>query len=384
PITDSYVEHIDLCLACRACETACPSGVEYGKLVEAARAQIEQERPRPFFSRLARSFIYGRVLVSPGWMRLAGNLAALYHATGLQRLVRSTRVLKGLGRLEKLERLLPPAERPFFFGQIGRTFPPHGERRYRVAFVAGCLANVSFSRLNEATVRVLQQNGCEVVVPAGQNCCGALHVHAGLRDLARQLARRNIEAFEAAACDAIITNAAGCGSTLKEYGELLERDPSFHGRARAFSARVKDVSEFLGSIDLNREMGPLNITATYQDSCHLAHGQRVRLEPRRLLEAVPGLQFRELPLSDLCCGSAGVYNVQHNEMSMWLLEKKMQMASTTGADTIVTANPGCMLQLRAGADLFGRHQRVLHVVEVLDEAYRKAAAPPARREDKQG
>ncbi|MBI3695393.1 MAG: (Fe-S)-binding protein [Acidobacteria bacterium] len=371
PISDTYVEHIELCLACRACETACPSGVEYGKLVEAARAHIEQIRPRPLLSRLARSLVYRHLLVSPGLMTLAGNLAAFYQWSGLRRLVRSSRVLEAFGRLGKLERLMPPAERPFFFDQIGKTFPAHGERQHRVAFIAGCLANVSFSRLNEATVRVLQHNGCEVTVPAGQSCCGALHVHAGLRDIARDLARRNIEAFESGGYEAIVTNAAGCGSTLKEYGELLEQDPAWAERARAFSARVKDITEFLGSIDLNREMRSLDITVTYQDSCHLAHGQRVRLQPRQLLEAVPGLKFRELPLSDLCCGSAGVYNVQHNEMSMSLLEKKMQMAATTGADTLVTANPGCMLQLRAGAELFGRNQRVLHVVEVLDEAYGK-------------
>ena len=370
-VSDSYTEHISLCLACRACETACPSGVQYGKLVEAARAHIELARPRPLLSRMARRFVYGHLLLSPRLMKLAGNLAAFYQWSGLQRLVRSSGVLKSLGRLDKLERLMPPAERPFFFEQIGRTFPARGERRCRLAMVAGCLANVSFARLNEATVRVLQQNGCEVVVPAGQNCCGALHVHAGLRDLARQLARRNIEAFESRGYDAIVTNAAGCGSVLKEYGELLEHDPDYRERARAFSSRVKDVSELLASIGLNREMRTLNITATYQDSCHLAHGQRVRLQPRQLLEAVPGLKFRELPLSDLCCGSAGVYNVEHTEMSMSLLEKKMQMAAATGADTIVTANPGCILQLRAGAEMFGRNQRVLHVVEVLDEAYRK-------------
>ena len=372
-VSNSYQEHIDLCLACRACETACPSGVQYGKLIEAARAHIERTRPRPALDRMVRWFVYRRLLLSPRLMKLAGNLTALYQGSGLRWLLRATRLLDLFGNLGKLERLLPPAERPFFFGQIGRTFPARGERRYRVAMVAGCLANVSFSRLNAATVRVLQRNGCEVVLPAAQACCGALHVHAGLRDLGRTLARRNIDAFEPLDYDAIITNAAGCGSTLKEYGELLEHDEGYASRARLFSTRVKDVTEFLAAIGPNREMGAVNITATYQDSCHLAHGQRVRSQPRLLLEAVPGLKFRELPFSDLCCGSAGVYNVQHTEMSLSLLEKKMQMAAATGADTIVTANPGCMLQLRAGAELFGRNQRVMHVVEVLDEAYRVCA-----------
>jgi len=370
-VGESYQQHIDLCLACRACESACPSGVEYGKLVEAARAHIQQVRPGSFWRRWGQSFLYGRLLVSPRLLRVAGNWVALYQASGLQRLLRASRLLNLLGDAGRLERLLPSAEKPFFFDQLGKTFPPSGERRFRVAMAAGCMANVCFSRLNEATVRVLRRNGCEVSLPAAQTCCGALHVHAGLRELARTLARRNIDAFEAGRYDAVITNAAGCGSTLKEYGELLAPDARYRDRARAFSSRVKDVTEFLAAAGINREMGALNITATYQDSCHLAHGQRVRRQPRQLLEAVPGLQLHELPLADLCCGSAGVYNVQHTGMSMRLLEKKMQMAASTGANTIVTANPGCLLQLRAGAALFGRHQRVMHVVEVLDEAYSK-------------
>jgi glycolate oxidase iron-sulfur subunit len=237
--------------------------------------------------------------------------------------------------------------------------------------MAGCIANISFARLNEATVRVLQHNGCEVVVPAGQSCCGALHVHAGLRGLGRRQAKTNIAAVEAGNFDAIVTNAAGCGSTLKEYHDLFEHDPEWRERARAFSAKVRDVSEFLAGIELNTEMGALPLAVTYQDSCHLLHGQKVRTPPRRLIGAIPGVSLRELPLSELCCGSAGVYNVEHTEMSMELLRKKMQMIETTEADTIVTANPGCLLQLRAGAEMFSRGQRVLHVVELLDEAYRK-------------
>jgi len=276
---------------------------------------------------------------------------------------------KLLGKLGRLEQLSPPAEPPFFFSQIGKTFPAEGERRYRVALMAGCIANVSFARLNEATVRVLQKNGCEVVVPAGQGCCGALHLHAGIRTEARKLARQNIDAVLDGGFDAIITNAAGCGSTLKEYHELLEQDPVHAEKAQRFSRLMKDVNEFLGAIELNRDMTPVPLTVTYQDSCHLAHGQKVRSAPRRLLAAVPGLQFREMPLADLCCGSAGIYNVVENEMAMSVLEKKMQCVNSTGADVIATANPGCMLQLEAGARLHGRGQRVAHVVEILDEAY---------------
>jgi glycolate oxidase iron-sulfur subunit len=370
PIGPSYVEHIDLCLACRACETACPSGVQYGRLVEAARADIESRVRRGFVSRAMRRLVYGKLLQSPGLMATAGTAAYLYQASGLQKLVRGSGLWKILGKLGRLEQLAPPAEPPFFFSRIGETFPAEGERRHRVAFMAGCIANVSFARLNEATVRVLQKNGCEVVVPAGQGCCGALHVHAGIRGEARKLARRNIDAVLAGGFDAIITNAAGCGSTLKEYHELLEHDPDYAEKARRFSGLMKDVTEFLASIEINRSMGPVPLTVTYQDSCHLAHGQKVRNAPRFLLRAVPGLEFREMALSDLCCGSAGVYNIVENEMAMALLEKKMQSVNSTGAQIIATANPGCMLQLEAGVRIHGRGQRVVHVVELLDEAYR--------------
>jgi glycolate oxidase iron-sulfur subunit len=370
PIGPSYIEHIELCLACRGCESACPSGVQYGRLVEAARAEIEGAAARSRPARWMRRFVFGYVLPSPAMMTVLGTLLYLYQGSGLQKLVRALGFLKLLEKLGDLEQLTPPAEPPFFFGKIGKTFPAEGRRRYRVALMAGCIANVCFARLNEATVRVLQKNGCEVVVPGSQGCCGALHVHAGLRDQARGLARRNIDALSYGGYDAIVTNAAGCGSTLKEYGELLEADPGYAAQAREFSGRMQDVTEFLASIELNPEMQPLHVTVTYQDSCHLAHGQRIRTAPRKLLEAVPGLTFREMPLSDLCCGSAGIYNVVQNEMSMQILEGKMKDVNRTGADVIATANPGCILQLRAGVNLHGKGQRVVHVVELLDEAYR--------------
>src|SRR5438552_16010721 len=290
PITPSYIEHIELCLACRGCETACPSGVQYGRLVEAARAEIDARTTRPFGVRLARRFVFERLLQSPALLKTAGALLYLYEASGLQRAMRSSGLARLLGSLGDLESLAPPAEPPFFFSQIGKTFPAEGERRHRVAFLAGCIANVSFARLNEATVRVLQKNGCEVAVPGEQNCCGALHVHSGLREEARKLARRNIDAVVDKGFDAVITNAAGCGSTLKEYDELLEHDPGYAAKARVFAGLMKDVNEFLASIELNPRMGEVAVTATYQDSCHLARGQRVRTQPRKLLRAVPGLK----------------------------------------------------------------------------------------------
>jgi glycolate oxidase iron-sulfur subunit len=219
---------------------------------------------------------------------------------------------------------------------------------------------------------VLRRNGCEVSVPEDQTCCGALHVHAGLREPARKLARQNIDALLGGGYDAIITNAAGCGSTLKEYGELLENDPAYAGRAHEFAAKVTDITEFLAGVELNREMRQLPYRVTYQDSCHLAHGQKIRAAPRAMLRSIPGIEFVEMPYADLCCGSAGVYNVVHDEMAASILEKKMIYANSVQPDVIATANPGCMLELEAGVRRHGKGERVMHVVELLDEAYGKA------------
>ncbi|MGH9558756.1 MAG: (Fe-S)-binding protein [Bryobacteraceae bacterium] len=361
PISESYAEHIDLCLACRACETACPSGVKYGRLLEAARADIENRTRRPFATRALRNLIFRHLLPGRTMLKTAATAMRVYQASGLR---------LGFGKLAKIEPLAPKIETPFFYRHIGRVFPAQGERKYRVAFLSGCIANVCFARLNEATVRVLQANGCEVGIPAKQTCCGALHVHAGLREQARSLARRNIDAVLSGGFDAIITNAAGCGSTLKEYDELLESDPRYSAAAARFKSLVKDATEFLASIELNPRLGEIRATVTYQDSCHLAHGQRIRSAPRELLRRVPGLTIREMRMSDACCGSAGIYNVVHTDMSMALLDKKMKSVNATGAERIVTSNPGCMLQLRAGVERSGHGQRISHVIEILDEAYR--------------
>ncbi len=382
PITDTYIRHLDLCLACRGCETACPSGVPYGRLIEDAREQIRAREKPSLFTRLTRALVFQKLLPSRTNLQLAGTLLYLYQVSGLQRLVRFTGVLKLFGRLSNLEALTPNAEAPFFYSKIGKTFPALGERRYRVGFLAGCIANVAFARLNEATVRVLQRNGCEVVIPAAQNCCGALHLHSGLADQARTLARNNIDVFLGEDFDALITNAAGCGSTLKEYDHLLHADPAYRDRAVAFKEKMKDITEFLANIELNTEMGSIDAIATYQDSCHLAHGQKIRVAPRKLLKAIPGLRFREMPMADLCCGSAGIYNVVQSEMANQILQRKMEFVATTKASLIVTANPGCMLQLSAGARLYGAGQRVAHVVEVLDEAYKAHDAGLSRETQK--
>jgi glycolate oxidase iron-sulfur subunit len=364
---DTFVQHMDRCLDCRACETACPSGVEYGRLIEFARAEIEQKYRRPFFSRVARNFVYRRLLPNPRRIAIAGRLARFYQRSGLQSIARASGMLRLFGLADR-ERLMPRASSEFFFSRLGKTFPAKGQRRARVAFFAGCLAQVCFTELNDATIRVLQANGCEVVVPAGQLCCGALCVHAGVQDVARDLARTNLAAFLAEPFDAVVTNAAGCGSTLKEYEQLFPAGTPEHEQAKSFRKIARDVTEFLAQIGIVTPLRQVPLRVTYQDSCHLLHGQKISEAPRKLIRAVPGVELVEMPLADQCCGSAGVYNVTETRASLELLAAKMANARGTGAQAIVTANPGCILQLRAGVEIHGTGQEVMHVVELLDRA----------------
>ena len=366
-INDVFVDHIDKCLDCRACETACPSGVEYGKLVEHARARIERAYERSWFSRAARDFFFQEFFSAPHFIEDAARLFRIYQRSGMQAIARGIGLLKLLGLAER-DHLLPRIDDDFFFSRFGSTSAPVGPRRARVAFFAGCIANVTFSELNQATVRVLTANGCEVVVPREQSCCGALSAHAGFRGAARELARKNLAAFRLGDFDAIVTNAAGCGSTLKEYHHLFSIDEPEYAQARAFAAKTRDVTEFLAELGLTAKLYPLRHRVTYQDSCHLLHGQKIREAPRALLRAIPHLDFVELPYSEICCGSAGTYNITQTETSLQLLAEKMRHAQSTGAQTIVTANPGCILQLSAGVALHQTNQKVLHVVELLDRA----------------
>ena len=366
-IGESFVTHIDRCLACRACETACPSGVQYGRIVERARAMIEDQYERGWLARMARARGYRLLSDFPSLARWA-KLVRFYQRSGLQSLMRATGILKLLG-MDKLDSLSPRIEDDFFFREFGSVYPAKGERRARVALLGGCIASVAFAELNRATIRVLCENGVTVVIPKDQGCCGALHAHAGLRDEARALARRNIDAMLSPGIDAIVTNAAGCGSTMKEYADLLESDPAYADKAKQFEHKVKDVNEFLATLGLRAPARKLSQRVTYQDPCHLAHGQRIRTAPRDLLRAL-GVEFVEMPHADYCCGSAGVYNVVQNKLAMQILDAKMDDVTTTRADVLATANVGCMLQLRAGVAQRGLKMQVRHVIELLDEAYR--------------
>ncbi len=374
-----FVGQMYQCLDCRACEDVCPSGVQYGRLVEAARAQIERARPRPLPQRLLRRFVFGALFGHMRLFRAANRLLWLYQRSGLQWLARRLGIL-ALLRLQEAEALLPALPSHFLTprGQvIAPTWGAASQPRARVALFAGCIMSTTFAETDRATARVLAANGCEVYIPAGQGCCGALTTHAGELDRARVMARRAIEAFECLEAttplEAIIVNAAGCGAALKEYGHLLRDDPQFAQRAAAFSVKVRDITEFLGDLErrgeLNRKMRPLNLTVTYQEACHLAHAQRITEQPRRLLRAIPGLRLVEMEESVLCCGSAGIYNITQPEMSRRLLTRKMGHALATEAEVIVSTNPGCILQLQAGARAAGSPVRVAHLVDLLDAAY---------------
>jgi glycolate oxidase iron-sulfur subunit len=365
---DTFVKHIDRCLGCVACEIACPSGVKYGRIVERARAQIEEGYKRPFLQRKLRTFFYKKVIPNFKTLQMVASGMRLYQKSGMQTLVRKSGLLKLLG-VADLDKLSPQIDEEFFFDQIGKVIPAVGEKRGKVAFVAGCINNVAFSHLNRATVNVLTQNGIEVHIPAGQGCCGALHAHAGLRDEARELARHNIDIFLAESYGAIVTNAAGCGSNMKEYDDLLEHDPVYLDRAKQFKAKMRDVTEYLAGIGLRTPKKKIGQRVAYQDPCHLANAQRIRTQPRELLVAI-GCELVELPHPDQCCGSAGVYNVAQNELSMKILEKKMEDVTSVSFDMLATANVGCMIQLRAGIQGKGLQTPVKHVIELLDEAYR--------------
>ncbi len=364
-LNERFAEHLYLCLLCRACESACPSGVQYGRIAEAAREQLGP--PGSELGRAVLNFVFTQLLPYRRRLRFAFALLRLYQRAGLQNLMRFFLPKK----LREMEQLLPAIPSQFFKPHLG-VAPGIGARRATIAMLDGCVMPLLFGDVNEATVRVLQRNGCDVIFPRSQTCCGALNVHNGETTAAKRMARRNIDAFLDANVDAVIVNAAGCGAAMKEYGHLLRDDPEYREKADRFSSLVKDAGEFLVELGLVGKLYPIEMIVTYQDPCHLAHGQRIRSQPRKLLQAIPGLKLVEMEGADRCCGSAGIYNLTHPGMSQHLLEEKMQLVAATGSEAIVVPNPGCMLQLRSGAARFGPDVTVYHLMDLLDRAYRQA------------
>jgi len=370
PLGESLVKHLDLCLGCLACEPACPSGVRYGRLIESGRSQIERRYDRPFSEKFYRSLLFS-IFPYPKRLKFLLPFLLLYQATGINRLIRSSRILHSLSKkLIHMEEMLPNIKLSSFFSSLPDVTPAKGRRRYRVALLTGCVQSVLFPEINSATVRVLSQNGCEVIIPKNQGCCGALSLHSGRLSEARDFARSNIDVFEKYDVDAVIVNSAGCGSTMKEYGELLNNNPSYDERAEKVTKKTKDVMEFLADIGLQGELKELKLRVTYQDACHIAHAQRIKEHPRKIIKHIPGIEFVELPESDLCCGSAGIYNLIEPDMAEKLLERKISKLKETGVQVLVAGNPGCLLQIAMGIKRHGLNIRTAHPIELLDWAYR--------------
>src|SRR6266516_5081805 len=368
PMNDEMVRHFDQCLGCMACVTSCPSGVQYDKLIEATRAQVARRHPRPWRERAFRGLLF-KLFPYPRRLAALRGPLRLWQRSGLGRLAARARVLPdGLASMERLLPDLPEARAP-----LPEITAAVGERRRRVGMLTGCVQRVFFPQVNAATARVLAADGCEVAAPSTQGCCGALSMHAGREAEAQRFAKALIAVFEGAGVDQVVVNVAGCGSTMKEYGHLLRDDPAWAERAAAFSARVRDFSELLSELGPVAERHPLPLTVAWHDACHLAHAQGVRAQPRQVLRAIPGLEVRELAEAEICCGSAGIYNLVEPDPARELGVRKAANVRASGADLLATANPGCLLQIRASLDALdanGAGLPMAHLAEVVDASIR--------------
>ena len=374
PLDEVVRGHIDACLGCMACVPACPSGVRYDLLIEATRARIEDALPRSPADAGFRNFVFA---LFPYPNRLRATIPALWLGSRLG----LTRLAAGpLGKLlppglRQLATMAPAVSLRDTFSRLPARTPAKGKRRARVALVAGCVQRVYFPNVNAATIRVLSAEGCEVVVPRAQGCCGALSVHSGRLEEGKSFARLLIARFEKQQVDAILINAAGCGSTLKEYGELLADDPAWRERAQAFAAKVRDVNEYLATLEPRAPRKPLMLRVAYHDACHLAHAQRVRLQPRELLRTIPGLELLEIPDGEQCCGSAGTYNLFQPESAHEIGMRKVDNVQLVAPDLVASANPGCTLQMQALARERGLALRAAHPIELLDAAISGTSLP---------
>lgn len=370
PMTDTMVRHYDLCLGCLACVTACPSGVQYGKLIEMTRGQVERRYKRTAVDKYFRHLIF-TLFPHPGRLRLATLGLRPYQRYRVGARLRRMGVLDRLPeRLRAMEALMPELPARSQSHTVPAVTPAQGRQRGRVGMLTGCVQRVFFPGVNAATARVLSADGCEVVAPRAQGCCGALSLHSGREAEAMAYARKTINVFEAAGVDSVVVNSAGCGSTMKEYYYLLRDDPAYAERAERFSARVRDVSEFLQELGPAAHRYPLSVTAAYHDACHLAHGQGVRSQPRAVLRMIPDLELRELRESEICCGSAGIYNLVEPKPAAELGDRKARNVLATGAELLITSNPGCLLQIRASLERMGKRIPMAHPVEVLDASIR--------------
>ena len=368
-LNPQWVSHMDSCLGCMACMTACPSGVDYGKLIEATRAQIERQDTRAWTEKLFRRFLFA-TFTRPDRLRLLRWPLLAYQRSALQALIRGTGVLKLLPKkMQALEMLLPKLGAN---EKIAAVTPAQGLQQCRVGLLLGCVQREFFPQVNAATARVLAAEGFEVTAPQEQTCCGALLAHGGQEAQAMEFARKTIDAFERAGVDTIVTNAAGCGSNVKEYGHLLRDDPQYAERAKQFSAKCKDVTEVLARLEPRAKRHPLNLRVAFHDSCHLQHAQGVRSQPRQLLSQIPGLKLEEIAEGPICCGSAGIYNLVQPDAANELGDRKAKLIAPLQADVVATGNPGCLLQLQSSLKRNGSNTPVVHTIQLLDASIRGA------------
>ena len=357
PIDETFIDHLECCLGCRACESACPSGVRYELMLNSSRARIYEAEPPSLIQR----FIFRQLLPYPRRLAAMASLLRFYQGCGLQKLVRKTNLLNRMSaELGKAEEKLPQIPRPFRFSH---SYPAYGKPRYQVAFLSGCIMPLLFPHVHRASIELLRRSGCDVILPVSQTCCGALHSHAGDRAAASELAQRNLQAFSERKWDAVVVNSAGCSASMKEYEHLLETQ-----EAREFSTKVKDICEFLEEVHPSWDLRPLPVRVAYDDACHLLHGQKVSAQPRSLLQQIPELSLLAVPNSDRCCGGAGIYNLVRPEMSQQLLSRKIEEILSTRPERVATANPGCILQIQYGLRSQGLNLPVQHPVELLYEA----------------
>jgi glycolate oxidase iron-sulfur subunit len=368
-ITNLFAEEMNFCLDCQACETACPAGVKYGSMVEAARVEVDNTSYRSSLYKFIKRFLLKTVVGSKANLKFVSRLLRIYQNSYIRKLLHKSGILKIISaNLEEIDKLSPIVSKKFSDEIIHEITIPKGEVKYKTAFLSGCLMNVMFAEINKDTVDVLQACNCEVFTPRDQICCGSLQAHNGDFDTAKKLAKHTMDVFERHKFDYMISNSAGCGAFMKEYAHILSDDVHFAERARQFSKRVKDISEFLIETNMPLSLSAVSQSISYHDACHLAHTQSITEQPRKMIKSIPGVNYTELEEASWCCGSAGIYNIVHYKESMVILERKMENIRKTNSKVVLTGNPGCLAQLRYGAKRFGVDVEVIHPVSLMKKS----------------
>jgi glycolate oxidase iron-sulfur subunit len=368
-ITNLFAEEMNFCLDCQACETACPAGVKYGSMIEAARVEVDNTSYRSWFYKFIKKFLLSTIIGSRSKLKFVSRLLRIYQNSSLRKLLHKSGVMKiFFANLEEMDKLSPTVSKQFSDDIIPEITMAKGEVKYKTAFLSGCLMNVMFAEINRDTVDVLQSCNCEVFTPKDQICCGSLQAHNGDFDTAKKLAKHTIDVFSDYQFDYMVANSAGCGAFMKEYGHILADDVEYSDRAKNFSNRVKDISEFLNEANISLNMKSLAESITYHDACHLAHTQKITEQPRNILKSIPGTNYTELEEASWCCGSAGIYNIVHYKESMIILERKMENIRKTNSKVVLTGNPGCLAQLRYGAKRVGVDVEVMHPISFLKKS----------------